>query len=77
MKLDEMKNRVAKGKLYYNSYRNITDITCIGSIDEVIDDFSFSGKGFSTGIIVGQVKMIKSLKNFFGQFFRVLAYVSI
>jgi len=58
-----LKSLVEKNKLYYNSYRNIKDISFIGSGEEPTIDYDYNGIGYSCGIIEGKVKMVKSLKD--------------
>lgn len=59
---EAIKTIINRNKLYYNSYRNFTDIDFMGEIPEVLNTYDYEGIGYSTKIIEGRVRVIKSLQ---------------
>ena len=58
-KLNEI---MLKNKLYYNSYRNFHSIQSLGYIHTDFDNYDYIGTGLTTDVVIGKVRMIKSLK---------------
>ncbi len=59
---EDIKKIIDKNKLYYNSYRNFQDIDFMGEISEVLNDYDYEGIGYSTKVIEGKVRVVKSLQ---------------
>lgn len=59
---EEIKKIIEKNKLYYNSYRNFKDIDFMGEMPSLLDKYDYEGVGYSTKIIEGRVRVIKSLQ---------------
>ena len=59
---DSLKEKMIKSKIYYKSFRNYQPIDNIGYIHEFIDNYDYKGRGLSTDIVKGRVRIIKSLK---------------
>lgn len=59
---EAIKTIIDRNKLYYNSYRNFTDIDFMGEIPEILNTYDYEGVGYSTKIIEGRVRVIKSLQ---------------
>lgn len=59
---EEVSKIVKINKLYYNAFRNFHAIEYTGSLKETLDEFDFRAKGISTGVVKGNVRIIKSLK---------------
>ena len=59
---EEIKKIIEKNKLYYSSYRNFKDIDFMGEIQSTLDKYDYEGLGYSTKMIEGRVRVIKSLQ---------------
>lgn len=59
---EAIKKIVSQNKLYYNAYRNFNSIKTMGREKKRMYNFDYQGIGYSSGIIEGRVRMIKSLK---------------
>ena len=58
-----LSKKMSNNKLKYNSYRNYSSENTIGYYHENFGKYDFKGIGLTTDIVVGRVRMIKSLKD--------------
>lgn len=59
---ETLKKRVYSSKRNFNSYRNFNSINTMGYVHKEIDNYDYLGIGYSTDIVTGRARLIKSLK---------------